>query len=278
MNRSVECMRRSRRTGSLMYGTAMRLKGWEGTQTRDAPIVWEATAATYVPMALAGRTVLKDKRGVCGITADGMAMRNMLLKNIMGASTYQYHTDQTVRTLRETAKGKTPFSIREPEKLRSFAQRLGVDIDGSNEEVTIRLCDAVVEDFGRSYEEPSIIIDALAPNDRKEVWKKLNIFPGGIYSEMMIATSACLTNVDGYYVSLALKAMRLGVAMAYQSQLVNETMQDIMFGIPRPHEMRVDLGVLDPDMMLTSCPMAMSHSWGSPLFNRHEIMNGRTRP
>ena len=190
--------------------------------------------------------VLKDKRGVCGITADGMAMRNMLLKNIMGASTYQYHTDQTVRTLRETAKGRTPFSIKEPEKLRSFAQRLGVNIDGSNEEVTIRLCDAVVQDFDRSYEEPSTIIDALAPNDRKEVWRKLNIFPGGIYSEMMIATSACLTNVDGYYVSLALKAMRLGVAMAYQSQLVNESMQDIMFGIPRPHEMRVDLGVLSP--------------------------------
>ncbi len=191
--------------------------------------------------------VSKDKRGVCGITADGMAMRNMLLKNIMGASTYQYHTDQTVRTLRETAKGRTPFSIREPEKLRSFAQRLGVDIHGSDKEVALRLCDAVVEDFNRGYEEPSTIIEALAPNDRKEVWMKLNILPGGIYSEMMIATSACLTNVDGHYVSLALKAMRLGVAMAYQSQLVNESVQDIMFGIPRPHEMRVDLGVLDPD-------------------------------
>jgi carbon-monoxide dehydrogenase catalytic subunit len=41
--------------------------------------------------------------------------------------------------------------------------------------------------------------------------------------------------------------MRLGIAMAYQSQIVNEFCQDIMFGIPRPHKMRMDLGVLDPD-------------------------------
>ena len=64
---------------------------------------------------------------------------------------------------------------------------------------------------------------------------------------MMLATSSCLTNVDGYYVSLALKAMRIGIAMAYQSQIINEFTQDILFGIPRPHKMRVDLGVLDPD-------------------------------
>jgi carbon-monoxide dehydrogenase catalytic subunit len=63
----------------------------------------------------------------------------------------------------------------------------------------------------------------------------------------MRATSSCLTNVDGYYVSLALKAMRMSIAMAYQSQIVNEYCQDILFGIPKPHEMRVDLGVLDPD-------------------------------
>jgi len=64
---------------------------------------------------------------------------------------------------------------------------------------------------------------------------------------MMRATSSCLTNVDGYYVSLALKAMRLGVSMAYQSQIITEYCQDILFGIPRPHSMRVDLGVLDPN-------------------------------
>ena len=189
----------------------------------------------------------KDKRGVCGITSDGMAMRMMLLRNVMGASTYHYHTDQTIKTLRATAKGQTPFEIIEHGKLKDFAERLGVDTSGSQNEIAIRLCDSVEADFNRKYYEPSQIVEVLAPQERKEIWKKLGIFPGGIYSEMMLATSSCLTNVDGYYLSLALKAMRLSLAMAYQSQIVNEYCQDILYGIPRPHKMRVDLGVLDPD-------------------------------
>jgi len=189
----------------------------------------------------------KDKRGVCGITADGMAMRMMLLRNVMGASTYHYHTDQTVKTLRATAKGQTPFGIRETDKLRSLAMRLGIDASGLDNDIAIRLCDFAEVDFNRKYYEPSQIVEALAPQERKEVWRRLGIFPGGIYSEMMLSTSSCLTNVDGYYVSLALKAMRLSIAMAYQSQIINEYCQDIMYGIARPHKMRVDLGVLDPD-------------------------------
>jgi len=187
------------------------------------------------------------KRGVCGITADGMAARMSLLRNVLGASTYHYHTDQTIKTLRATAKGKTMFEITEPGKLLSFAERLGVDTSGSINEVAIRLCDFVETDFNRKYYEPSQIVEALAPQERKKTWRRLGIFPGGIYGEILLATSSCLTNVDGYYVSLSLKAMRLSIAMGYQSQLVNEFCQDILYGIPRPHRMRVDLGVLDPN-------------------------------
>ena len=188
-----------------------------------------------------------DKRGVCGITADGMAMRMMLLRNVMGASTYHYHAEQTINTLRATASSETPFAITEEKKLRDFAGRLGLDTSGATEEVVLRLCDYAEADFNRRHAEPSYIVEALAPQERKDTWRKLGIFPGGVHGEMMFATSSCLTNVDGYYVSLALKAMRLGVAMAYQSQIVNEFCQDILFGLPRPHPMRVDLGVLDPD-------------------------------
>ena len=191
--------------------------------------------------------VAKDKRGVCGITGDGMAMRMMLLRNVMGASTYHYHTEQTVKTLKAAADGKTPFTIREPEKLVAFADRFGMPSAVSDEELAIMLCNYFEADFNRKYDEPSHIVQTLAPKERQEVWKRLGIFPGGIYGEMMFSTSSCLTNVDGYYVSLALKAMRLSIAMAYQSQIVNEYCQDILFGVPRPHRMRVDLGVLDPD-------------------------------
>ena len=191
--------------------------------------------------------VSKDKRGVCGITGDGMAMRMMLLRNVMGASTYHYHTDQTIKTLRATANDETEFEIKEPEKLKTFAARLGLDTSDTEKGIAVRLCDFVEFDFNRKFDEPSQVVEALATNERKELWKKLNIFPGGIHGELMLATSSCLTNVDGYYASLALKAMRLGIAMAYQSQIVNEFTQDIIYGIPKPHKMRVNLGVLDPD-------------------------------
>ena len=189
----------------------------------------------------------KDKRGVCGIPADGMAMRMMLLRNVLGTSTYHYHTEQTLKTLRATVEGKTPFKITEPGKLRSFASRFGISTKGTDKKIALALADYAEKDHMRKYDEPSRIVEALAPQERKDLWKKLGIFPGGIYGEMMFATSSCLTNVDGYYASLALKALRLGVAMAYQSQIINEYIQDIIFGIPRPHTMRVDLGVLDPD-------------------------------
>ncbi|WP_406655999.1 anaerobic carbon-monoxide dehydrogenase catalytic subunit [Methanolobus sp. ZRKC2] len=189
----------------------------------------------------------KDKRGVCGITADGMAMRMMLLRNVMGASTYHYHTTQTIKTLRATAKGETPFKISEEGKLRSFAGRLGIDANGDLNDVALNFCNFVENDFNREYGQPSKIVEMLAPQERQELWKELDIFPGGIYTEMMRATSSSLTNVDGNYVSLALKAMKLAIAMAYQSQIVNEYCQDVIYGIPRPHNMRVDLGVLDPN-------------------------------
>jgi carbon-monoxide dehydrogenase catalytic subunit len=188
-----------------------------------------------------------DKRGVCGITADGMAMRMMLLRNVMGTSTYHYHTETTLRTLKATIEGKTPFKISEPEKLKTFATRLGIDTSGEINDIALKLYNFVKEDFNVPYTDYSKVVEALAPEERKETWKKLGIFPGGVYGEMMFSTSSCLTNVDGYYASLALKAMRLGIAMAYQSQIVNEFIQDILFNVPRPHKMRVNLGVLDPD-------------------------------
>lgn len=191
--------------------------------------------------------VAKNKKGVCGITGDGMAMRMFLLRNVLGASTYQYHTQQTIKTLRAVAEGKSPFKIKDPDKLMALAIRFNIPDFMPEDDIILTLCNHFEADFCRNYDEPSHIVLTLAPKERIKTWKELNILPGGIYNELILATSSCLTNVDGYYKSLALKAMRLSIAMAYQSQLINEYCQDILFGTPRPHKIRCDLGVLDPD-------------------------------
>jgi carbon-monoxide dehydrogenase catalytic subunit len=238
---------RIRKDGITNIWDRFEAQGMGGDPDKRCPFCMAGTRCDLCSNGPCRADASKDKRGVCGITADGMAMRMMLLRNVMGASTYHYHAEQTVKTMRATAKGLTPFSIMEPGKLRDFSGRLGIAKKGSDADLALRFCDFVDADFNRKADEPSAIVEALAPDERKELWRRLDIFPGGIYGEMMRATSSCLTNVDGYYQSLALKAMRMGIAMAYQSQIVNEYGMDILYGIPKPHPMRVDLGVLDPD-------------------------------
>ena len=122
----------------------------------------------------------------------------------------------------ETGLGVIALQRRQVEsagKLRDFAGRLGVDTSGSDADVALRFCDFVEADFNRKADEPSLIVEALATPERKETWKKLDIFPGGVYGEMLRVTASCLTNVDGYYQSLALKAMRMGIAMAFSARL-----------------------------------------------------------
>lgn len=91
------------------------------------------------------------------------------------------------------------------------------------------------------------MVEVFAPEKRKACWERLGLLPGGLLHEIMLATSSCLTNVDGNYQSLASKAFRLGIATNYGALVPLELAQDILFGTPKPHQTVVDLGVLDKD-------------------------------
>lgn len=184
--------------------------------------------------------------GVCGIDRDAMAMRQLLLLNVMGSATYTHHAYQAFRTLKSTAEGKTPFEIKDVDKLKFMAQKLGLDANGSVNDLAIKVAETLIEELHHDYESPSKMIEAFAPKHRRKVWQELAIFPAGILYEISDATASCLTNVDGDYVSLAKKALRLGIATIYTSQIGLEMVQDILYGTPMPHEVEVDLGIMDP--------------------------------
>lgn len=189
----------------------------------------------------------EQDRGVCGIGPDAMAMRKLLHQNIMGAGTYSHHAYEAYRTLKATAEGKTPFKIKDVNKLKWMCEKLGINTNQGVNQMAVQLADLLENQQRIGTEEANLMVEAFAPKKRKEVWRNLNLYPAGTMHEEQNCVASCLTNVDGNYVSLATKALRLGLATIYNSQIGLEMVQDILFGTPQPHEVNVDLGIMDPE-------------------------------
>ncbi len=185
-------------------------------------------------------------RGVCGIDADAMAMRNLLFLNTMGTSTYTFHAKEVAKTLKATALRKTPFQIKDETKLRMLAEALGIKAENL-QELAIAVADAILSGINTDSDTELVNVINMAPKSRIEVWRKLGILPGGPLQELMDAVSSSQTNIDGDYISLAKKALRLSIACIYGSQIPLELAQDALFGTPSPHTINVDLGIIDPE-------------------------------
>jgi anaerobic carbon-monoxide dehydrogenase catalytic subunit len=191
------------------------------------------------------RITEKNPRGVCGIDADAMAMRNFLLQNTMGTAAYTYHAAEVMKTLAQAEPGGT-YEIKDWSKLEALAGVAGVDLEPKNT-LAKRVADTVWAEFNRDHQTASPLVEALAPAARVKLWKKLGIMPGGVLHEHVRATASAMTNIDGDYVSLALKGLRLGIATAYGAQVPLELAQDALWGTPQPHAIKVDLGILDAE-------------------------------
>ncbi|OPZ93329.1 MAG: Carbon monoxide dehydrogenase 1 [Firmicutes bacterium ADurb.Bin419] len=186
-------------------------------------------------------------KGVCGIGPNANAMRKLLIQNTLGAGTYSHHAYEAFRTLKSIGEGKSPFKIKDENKLRWMCEKLGIDSKQDINKLAVQLADLLEVQQHIGVEDKNLMVEAFAPKKRKEVWKKLHIYPAGTVHEEQNCVASCLTNVDGDYASLAIKALRLGLATIYNSQIGLEMVQDIIFGTPMPHEVNTDLGIFDPD-------------------------------
>ncbi len=186
-------------------------------------------------------------KGVCGIGPDGNAMRKLLIQNTLGAGTYSHHAYEAYRTLKSIGEGTSKFQIRDEKKLKWMCEKLGIDTNQDKNQMAIQLADLLEAQQHIGAGDKNLMVEAFAPKKRLEVWRKLNLYPGGTVHEEQTCVASSLTNVDGDYASLAIKALRLGLATIYNSQIGLEMVQDIIFGTPMPHEVDTDLGILDPD-------------------------------
>src|SRR5450756_1302489 len=73
-----------------------------------------------------------------------------------------------------------------------------------------------------------------APEPRKEIWRKLGIFPRGIDREVVEAMHRTSIGVDQEMENILLQGSRCALADGWGGSMVGTELQDILFGTPTP--------------------------------------------
>lgn len=191
----------------------------------------------------------KVPRGACGVDAHVMVARNFVYRHVtIGTAANIFHAMQAARTLKAAAQAPdSGLKIRDREKLLKYAEMAGLNSKQEIGKVALDFAGWVLEDMGRPYYEESTMVQAFAPAKRKELWRKLGLFPGGGNSEIAFAQTKCMTNLNADPVDFLLTSVRLGVANEYQGLFALDILQEILMGTQSPVVSRQNMGLLKKD-------------------------------
>lgn len=193
----------------------------------------------------------KVPRGACGVDAHVMVARNFVYRHVtIGTAANMFHAMQAARTLKAAAQSPASgLKIRDREKLLKYAEMAGLNSSHDINKVAVDFANWVLTDMGKPYYEESAMVQAFAPAKRKELWRKLNIFPGGGNSEVAYAQTKCMTNLNGDPIDFLLTSVRLGIINEYQGLFALDILQEILMGTQRPAVARQNMGLLKKNMV-----------------------------
>jgi carbon-monoxide dehydrogenase catalytic subunit len=193
----------------------------------------------------------KAPRGNCGVDADVMVSRNFVYRHVtIGTAANIFHAQQAARTLKAAAeKPESGLKIRDQQKLLKYAEMAGLNSHEDINKVAIAFADWVLADMGKPYWEEATMVKAFAPPKRQELWRKLNIFPGGGFSEIGFAQTKCMTNLNADPVDFLLTSVRLGIINEYQGLFALDILQEILMGTQKIRTAKQNMGLLKKDMI-----------------------------
>ncbi|SDF73427.1 anaerobic carbon-monoxide dehydrogenase catalytic subunit [Sporomusa acidovorans] len=193
----------------------------------------------------------KAPRGNCGVDADVMVARNFVYRHVtIGSSANIFHAQQAARTLKAAAeKPESGLKIRDQQKLLKYAEMAGLNSHEDVNQVAVNFANWVLEDMGKPYWEESAMVQTFAPPKRQELWRKLNIFPGGGFSEVGFAQTKCMTNLSADPVDFLLTSVRLGIINEYQGLFALDILQEILIGTQKIRTAKQNMGLLKKDMV-----------------------------
>jgi len=119
----------------------------------------------------------KSPKGVCGADADLIVARNLLRGIAAGVAAHGAHAREVILALKYAAEGKLDLPILGEDKVIKTALQFGIETEGKTiNELASKIADILLEDISRTIPDEYKTLQAFAPEERKKVWKDLDIW------------------------------------------------------------------------------------------------------
>ena len=187
----------------------------------------------------------RSPRGVCGADADLIVARNMLRAVAAGTAAHGARGRESMLALKYAVEGKANIPIEGEAKVYAAAKTYGIPTEGKTvKELAKAVADILLDDLSRTVPSIHRTIEAFAPKERKEVWKRLNILPIGTYHEVFESLHRTTTGTDGDWENVMTQFLRTGVAFAWSSCLGSSIAMDCLYGLPTLSTSKINLGAI----------------------------------
>ena len=191
------------------------------------------------------RITPKANRGVCGADADLIVSRNLLRAGAAGAAQHGMHAREVILNLKWAAEGKLDVPIIGAQKVKDVAKAFGLETENRTvNEIASELADVLLEDLSRPTPDDYRTIKALAPAERQQVWKELDIIPISAYHEVFEAYHKSGCGIDGDWRSIMQQFLRCGLAFTFTGVVATNIATDCLFGVGDRVTSMVNLGAL----------------------------------
>ncbi len=180
------------------------------------------------------RITEKSPRGICGLDVNGIAMGHLLRMLAAGCAAHGQHTFDVLMTLRKTAKGETGFSIAGKERVFELAELFSVETAGRDvAEIAEDVAGVLIDDLTRWDDEPIRTMMAIAPKERIDTWKKLDILPRSSFYEVFESLHRTTLGANSDWRNLAKQDLRTSLAYCWASIFGSNLATEILFGVPK---------------------------------------------
>lgn len=183
------------------------------------------------------------KKGICGADEDTIASRNLARSIAAGSAAHSDHGRDIAHALRYASEGSN-YEVKNADKLIALAKEWGVEVEGKDiNAIAGEVAELALMEFGKPFGYLRFV-DRATEATRK-TWEKMGVTPRAIDRDIVEILHSTHIGCDADYKNTMRMAVRAGLSDGWGGSMIGTELSDILFGIPKPHELEANLGVLD---------------------------------